>query len=696
VNRLKNEKSPYLLRHATNPVDWYPWGDEAFQTAQLTKKPIFLSIGYSSCHWCHVMERESFLDPTVAAFLNENFVCIKVDREERPDIDNVYMTFLQAATGTGGWPLNVFLTPDRKPFFGGTYFPPDERGGRHSFMHVLQQVSRVWHEHRAEVEASAEAIHAQLEAAVADLVPMGVILSDGLVKNAARMFKQDFDARHGGFGGPPKFPQPGLLGLMLRCAKRFNDNEALRMVLFSCSRMADGAIHDQLGGGFARYAVDAAWLTPHFEKMLYDNAQLARVYLDAHLLAQNDSDRFANVARAILDYVLRDMTDPAGGFYSAEDAESDGHEGKFYCWTRAELRKLLTAEEFEVVDRHFGLSDEGNFIERGHPEPLLGQNVLGVRQPLIGEPEVIKTLASAKKKMLDARAHRQRPLRDEKILASWNGLMLGALARAYGVLGDEKYLAAALKNLTFIKTQLWQPADPNASRKQAPHSARTAAGMLFHRWRDGQHDTVQLLQAYAFVLDGVIELYQVTLDPDTLGFAIALAETMIRQFYDIETGGFWQSIPDAPDLILRIKDASDTAEPSGNAMATLGLLKLAAITGREEFKTPAETTLRLFAPHMNDVPHAVPYLLHALDFWLDEPRRVVITGDPTAPETRALLHAAHSVYNPNTVVLGTTGPVAQTGADLSPAGSPAAYVCAEACASPAITEPIKLREALAV
>ncbi len=641
------------------------------------------------------MERESFLDPAVASFLSENFVCIKVDREERPDVDNVYMTFLQAATGTGGWPLNVFLTPDRKPFFGGTYFPPAERGGRHSFMRVLQQVNSVWREHRAEVEASAEAIHAQLQAAVADLVPMGVILSDGLVKNAARVFKQDFDARYGGFGGHPKFPQPGLLGLMLRCAKRFNDNDALRMTLFSCGKMADGGIHDQLGGGFARYAVDAAWMIPHFEKMLYDNAQLARVYLDAHLLTQNDSDRFAEVARAILDYVLRDMTHSEGGFYSAEDAESDGHEGKFYCWTRAELRKLLTPEEFDVVDRYYGLSDEGNFIERGHPEPLLGQNVLCVRHPLLGEPQAIKTLAAAKEKMLNARARRPRPLRDEKILASWNGLMLGALAHAYGVLGDEKYLAAAQKNLKFIQTHLWQPTRSSASNKQTSYGTRNSSGTLFHRWCDGQHDTVQLLQAYAFVLDGVIELYQVTLDPAILEFAIAIAEAMIKRFYDAETGGFWQSVPDAPDLILRIKDASDTAEPSGNAMATLGLLKLAAITGRDEFKTPAETTLRLFAAHMNDVPHAVPYLLQALDFWLDEPTRVVIMGEPTAQKTRALLHAAHSVYGPNRVVLGTAGPVAQAAARLSKEGQPAACICVGDTFDPPITEPTKLRELLA-
>ncbi len=640
------------------------------------------------------MERESFLDPEVAAFMNEHFVCIKVDREERPDVDNVYMTFLQAATGTGGWPLNVFLTPNRKPFFGGTYFPPDERAGRHSFMHVLQQVSRVWREHRAEVEASAEAIHAQLEVAVADVAPAGVILSDGLVKNAARMFKQDFDARHGGFGGAPKFPQPGVLGVMLRCANRFNDAEALRMVLVSCSRMADGAIHDQLGGGFSRYAVDAAWMTPHFEKMLYDNAQLARVYLDAHLLAQDDSARFAEVARDILEYVLRDMAHPDGGFYSAEDAETDGHEGKYYCWTRSELAELLTPEEFEVVDWYFGLTDEGNFIERGHPDPLLGQNVLGVQQPLVGRPEVVKTLASAKKKMLESRMRRRHPLRDEKILASWNGLMLGALAQAYGVLGEEKYLAAATKNLKFLQTRLWQPARISTRPGQPAQRSGSQTGTLFHRWRDGQHDDVQLLQAYAFVLDGAIELYQVTLDAAVLQFAIELAEAMLMRFYDAENGGFWQSVPDAPDLILRIKDVSDTAEPSGNAIATLALLKLATITGRAEFQKPAEATLRLFAAHMNDVPHAVPYLLQALDFWLDEPTRVVITGDPAAAATRALVHAARSVYRPNMVLHGVAGPVAEVAPESTAADVPAALVYTGGMASRPVTDPAKLRELL--
>ncbi|MCX7722951.1 MAG: thioredoxin domain-containing protein [Verrucomicrobiae bacterium] len=695
MNRLKNEKSPYLLRHATDPVDWFPWGAEAFQAAKSTNRPIFLSIGYSSCHWCHVMERESFCDPAVAAFLNDNFVCIKVDREERPDVDNVYMTFLQAATGTGGWPLNVFLTPERKPFFGGTYFPPHERAGRPSFMHVLQQVSKVWREHRSEVEASAEAIHAQLEAAVADLAPTGMILSDGLIKNAARMLKQEFDARHGGFGGPPKFPQPGALGLLLRCAKRFKDNEALRMVLFTCGRMADGAIHDQLGGGFARYTVDAAWMVPHFEKMLYDNAQLARVYLDAHLLARAQTDRFADVARAILDYVLRDMTHPEGGFYSAEDAESEGHEGKFYCWTRAELRKLLTPEEFEVVESYFGITDEGNFIELGHPSPLPGQNVLGVRRPLIGQPAAVELLESAKHKMIAARAQRPRPARDDKILTSWNGLMLGALAHAYSVLGDEKYLAAALRNLNFIRTRLWVPARAQGAGSQLPDQALQTPGTLYHRWRDGARDDVQLLQAYAFLLDGVVELYQATLAPEMLEFAIELANAMIVRFYDPEVGGFWQSPPDAGDLILRIKDASDTAEPSGNAMAALALLKLAALTGRDTFKEPAEATLRLFAPHMNDVPQAVPYLLQALDFWLDEPVRVVIAGEPTAPGTRALVRAAHSVYGPNTVVLGTSGPAANLVPESNRSGAIAAFVCtAEGLSAPA-TGPEQLKSLLA-
>jgi len=693
TNRLAREKSPYLLQHAHNPVDWFAWGDEAFARAHAENKPIFLSIGYSTCHWCHVMERESFEDEKIGAFLNGHFVSIKVDREERPDVDKIYMTFVQATTGGGGWPMNVFLTPELKPFLGGTYFPPDDRHGRPSFLQVLQQIAALWRERHGEIAASAGEIHARLEAATTNATAGNLILTADALRNAAAVFKSAYDPRHGGFGGAPKFPQPGMPSFLLRCAKRFHDDEAARMVLHTCDRMAAGGIHDQLGGGFARYSVDAEWLVPHFEKMLYDNAQLTQLYLDAHLISRSrtpdagSETPFADTARDILDYVLRDMTHPDGGFYSAEDADSEGHEGKFYCWTKDELSKLLTVEEFNATVRHFGITDRGNFVDHSHPHPLPGQNVLSIVEPIgrdgvspsqtsskkirdsdtLSLPEAdFKLLASARRKMLKARAKRVRPHLDDKILASWNGLMLGAFARAYAVLGDKKFRDAAEKNLAFMQKALWD-------RK---------SNSLFHRWRDGERDRIQLLEGYAFLLSGVIELYEATLGPEHLNFAIELAEAMIPKFYEAANGGFWQSPADAKDLILRVKDDYDGAEPSGNSVATLALLKLAAITGREDFKNPAEATLRLFAHRLQNFPQAMPFMLHALDFWLDEPRRVVIAGDADSAKARKLLQAAHSVYQPNKIVLGNTGAVEEFARSLPAKNGPVVYLCTGTACQP--------------
>jgi len=713
TNRLAREKSPYLLQHAHNPVDWFAWGEEAFARARAENKPIFLSIGYSTCHWCHVMERESFENEKVGAFLNEHFVSIKVDREERPDVDKIYMTFVQATTGGGGWPMNVFLTPGLKPFFGGTYFSPDNRQGRPGFLQVLRQIVTLWRERHGELAASADEIHARLEAATAHTATGNLILTAEALRDAAARVKSSYDPRHGGFGGAPKFPQPSLLMVLLRCARRFHDDEAAHMVLHTGERMAAGGIHDQLGGGFARYAVDAGWLVPHFEKMLYDNAQLAQFYLDAHLISGGQVARapessakknsglaglafpinsnFASVAGGILNYVLRDLTHPGGGFYSAEDADSEGHEGKFYCWTRDELSKLLTVEEFNVVVRYFGITERGNFIDHSHPHPLPGQNVLSRVGPDLGADD-LPLLKSAKKKMLNARSRRVRPHLDDKILVSWNGLMLGALARAWVVLGDEKYRAAAERNLQFIQAHLWQAPPSRAGSSQSAdgsqgnagaHGLTRAVGALFHRWRDGERDDVQLLAGYAFLLDGVIQLYEATLEPKHLDFAIRLAETMMAKFCDVENGGFWQNTADAKDLILRVKDDYDGAEPSGNSVATLTLLKLSAITGREDFKRPAEATLRLFAHRLQNFPQAMPFMLHALDFWLDEPCRVVVAGKPDSARARKLLHAVHSVYQPNKIVLGNAGAVEEFALSLPSKNGPVVYLCSgKTCRSP--------------
>jgi uncharacterized protein YyaL (SSP411 family) len=615
------------------------------------------------------------------------------------------MTFVQSTTGSGGWPMSVFLTPELKPFFGGTYFPPDARHGRPSFLQLLEQIAGLWRERKTEIVASADELHARLELITSRDAKENFPLTPEILKHALETFKEAYDPTNGGFGGAPKFPQPSIPSFVLRAAKRFGDAAAVKMVLHTCDRMNAGGIHDQLGGGFSRYAVDAEWLVPHFEKMLYDNAQLAQLYLDAFLVSQSEisnlkSEIYAATARDILDYVLRDMTHPGGGFFSAEDADSEGHEGKFYCWTQDELSKLLTVEEFNVAAKFFGITAEGNFVDHSHPTPLAGQNVLSVVNPLRSsgcesaqissssaeknEPTHVgghdeQLLASAKNKMLAVRAKRIRPHLDDKILASWNGLMLGAFARASAVLGDEKYRAAAEKNLQFVRENLWDEKTKS----------------LFHRWRDGERDSVQLLEGYAFQLSGVIELYEATLAPAHLDFAIELADAMLAKFFDAANGGFWQSLGGTGDLILRVKDDYDGAEPSGNSVATLALLKLAAITGRADFKLAAEATLQLFAHRLQTQPAALAFMLHALDFWLDEPRRVVIVGENGSAEFQKLLRAAHSVYQPNKIVLGNSGAVELFAKTLTAKNSATAYVCTgNACQQPT-SEANILREQLA-
>jgi uncharacterized protein YyaL (SSP411 family) len=676
ANRLSREKSPYLLQHQFNPVDWHAWNEEAFRRAHNEGKPVFLSIGYSTCHWCHVMERESFEDERVAALLNRHFISIKVDREERPDVDRIYMAAVQGMTGQGGWPLNLFLTPDLRPFYGGTYFPPEQRQGRISFLSLLEQIQNAWQNRRPEVEEAARDLHSQLAMHLALEPVAGLALTPAITRRAAEVLKSANDPRHGGFGRAPKFPQPSQPALLLRVACQDRDPQGLRMVWHQCERMAAGGIHDQLGGGFARYSVDEEWLVPHFEKMLYDNAQLLELYLDAWLTS--DDERHAQTARGVVTYLRRDMTHPLGGFFSAEDADSEGKEGKFYCWTTPELATLLTPEEYNVARHYFGFTPEGNFVDHSDPDPLPHQNVLRVANPTVTAADA-PLLQSAREKLLAAREKRVRPHLDDKILASWNGLMLGALARASAALAEPAWRAAAERNAAFLRQHLWH----------------TATGTLRHRWRQGECDDVQLLDAYAFPLHGLIQLYEATLEPAHLDFALALAEAMRERFYDPEHGGFWQN-HGAPELILRVKEDYDGAEPAGNSVAVSGLLRLAALTGRADYLAMAEKTLHLFADQLQRQPQKLPHMLLALDFWLHEPARLVIAGDPAAPATRALIQAAHQVYYPHKIVCGTAGPVApEAKAQTLINGQPTAWLCTGTACQPPVTDPADLRALLA-
>lgn len=658
TNRLALEKSPYLLQHQHNPVDWYAWSEEAFAKARQQNKPIFLSIGYSTCHWCHVMERESFENKQVADFLNAYFVSIKVDREERPDVDKIYMTAVQAMTGEGGWPLNCFLTPELKPFFGGTYFPLKDKYGRVSFLYLLQQIAHLWETQRHEILNSAESLHSKLLAFTSH-EQTSFPLSSDLLKHAALQFKQGYDTKNGGFGDAPKFPRPSVPLFLLRYGTRVKDDQAVKMVLHTCDQMAAGGIYDQLGGGFARYSVDARWLVPHFEKMLYDNAQLVNLYLDAYLIS--GQKQYADIARDVIEYILRDLTDPQGGFYSAEDADSEGKEGKFYCWTIAELKQLLFPSEFKVVTRYFDITDQGNFIDHSDPNPLLNQNILSIVNSDLSEDEG-RLLSTAKEKMFQARNKRVRPHLDDKILTSWNGLMLSAIARASIVLNDKRYCAVAEKNLAFLKEKLW-----DADLK-----------IIYHRWRDSEHDHVQLLDAYAYLLCGVLDLYEATLEPGHLNFALDLANTMLAKFYDATEGGFFESDADTADLILRTKEDYDGPEPSGNSVALICLLRLHAITGKQSFKDAAENTLQHFSARIQQLPQAVPHMLLALDYLLYEPKRVVLTGaDPS------LLQTVHSVYQPNKVVFSSDGPVDEFAKSLCLKNAPMVFICTgNACLPP--------------
>jgi hypothetical protein len=638
-NRLINETSPYLLQHAHNPVQWYPWGEEALLKAAAEDKPIFLSIGYAACHWCHVMAHESFEDEVTARLMNELFVNIKVDREERPDLDSIYMNAVVGLTGSGGWPMSVFLTPDGKPFYGGTYFPPAPRYGMPSFREVLQAVSNAWQTRRAEVVKSSDNITAYLrQAGEAATTSESRSLSTETLVKAAHNLSRTYDRSNGGWGGAPKFPQPMALEFLLRRYAQMPDGDLRALLDHTLMAMAHGGMYDQLGGGFHRYATDARWLVPHFEKMLYDNSQLARVYW--HAWQALGDPYYRRVTVEILDYVLREMTHHGGGFYSTQDADSEGVEGKFFLWTVPEVRSILDDEAI-LFTEVYGVSSNGNFNEQHLPP---GQNILSLaaepgavaRKNGLSLEQLNVILDGARGKLFDVRERRVKPARDEKILAAWNGLMLAAFAEAARdrSLGQraENYRLAAEHNAAFLLREM-----------------RTAAGRLLRAWKDGQAKLNGYLEDYACVVEGLLELYQTTFDEKWFAAARELADTMLQHYAD-PAGGFFDTSDDHEALVTRPKDLQDNAVPSGNAMAATALLKLAAFTGDDRYARQAEALLGALQPALIQSPLGFAQWLNALDFALSNPKEIAIVGEQGSDGAQALLAVIRTGYRPHQVV----------------------------------------------
>ena len=607
TNRLANETSPYLLQHANNPVDWYPWGAEALARAKAEDKPILLSIGYSACHWCHVMEHESFEDEDTARVMNANFVSIKVDREERPDLDAIYMQAVQAITGHGGWPMTMFLTPDGKPFYGGTYYPPTPRHGLPAFKQVLESVASSYRTRKSDVAQSAAQLTEQLQAQ-SELQLQHEALNRLLIDEAFGSLDKQYDKAQGGFGSAPKFPQPMNLEFVLRVYKRTRYPAALAMVENTLRKMARGGMYDQIGGGFHRYSVDARWLVPHFEKMLYDNAQLARLYL--HAYQATGKEFYRQIASETLDYVLREMTNPQGGFYSTQDADSEGEEGKFYVWSPQAVVEVLGAEDGRVFNAYFDISDFGNF--EGHNIPNVPRDEEAVAKELkITVAQLREVVSRSKPKLYAARAKRVWPGRDEKVLTAWNGLMLTAFAEASRVLGRDDYRQAALHNAEFLLRELSIGADGEAGQGRR----------LLRTWKDGRAKLNGYLEDYANLTEGLIALYEATFDPRWLREARGLAEAMVDQFWSDALGGFYDTGNDHEALITRPRDVFDNATPSGGAVAATVLLKLAAMFGDEDASRRAVESLKGVSALLKRYPSGFGQWLNALDFYLGHPKR---------------------------------------------------------------------------
>ncbi len=627
-NRLIHAQSPYLRQHAHNPVDWFPWGDAALEKAEREDKPLFVSIGYSTCHWCHVMAHESFEDPEVARLMNEAFVNVKVDREERPDLDDVYMTVCQLLTGQGGWPLNVILTPDKRPFFAATYIPKGARFGQKGMRELVPRVQQLWAEGREDVLQSAGRITEALTQTSVDNNVQDE-LTEAHLHAAYEELRERFDDQHGGFGSAPKFPSPHNLAFLLRYWHRTGDDEARRMAEQTLDAMRRGGVHDHVGFGFHRYSTDRQWHLPHFEKMLYDQATTALAYLEGHQATGRSA--FAETARGVFAYVLRDLLAPEGAFYSAEDADSEGEEGKFYVWTDAEIRAALEADEAELVIEAFGVDPEGNYREEATGEAT-GRNVLHLRRELTeSEREVWER---ARQRLYEVREERARPDLDDKILTDWNGLMIAALARGAAVLGEARYAEFARQAADFLLETM-----------------RDADGGLRHRYREGEAGVAGFLDDYAFLGWGLIELYEATFEPHYLERALELTDRMLARFEDAERGGCYFVPPDAEDVLVRRKSFEDRAMPSGNSVAMFNLLRLARLTGRTDFEEHADRLSRAASARVNQVPIGFTHLLAALDLALGPSQEVVIVGDPDDPAAQAALQTLREAFRPRTVVV---------------------------------------------
>jgi hypothetical protein len=691
TNRLAAEQSPYLLQHKDNPVDWYPWGHAAFEKARTEDKPIFLSVGYSTCHWCHVMEHESFEDPAIAAVLNRDFVSIKVDREERPDVDRVYMTFVQSTTGSGGWPMSVWLTPDLKPFYGGTYFPPTGRWGRPGFTEVLQEVARVWREERPKIQQSASSIIERLRT-LGGSTGQGEVPDTKLLDGAVREFAMGFDRQRGGFGTAPKFPRPSELLFLLREHRRRRADEPREMVLTTLRAMALGGMRDHVGGGFHRYSVDADWRVPHFEKMLYDQAQLVLAYVEA---AQVSGDSFfAAVASDTLDYVRRDLRERGGGFYSAEDADSvppeqahDAHphksEGAFYIWRDEEIGQAL-GEDADVVRKRYGILPDGNApfdpqSEFTHKNLFYTARTIDEVASLTGrtQDDVTATLARARARLLSLRSARPRPHLDDKILTAWNGLMIAAFARAARILPEAaSCLQDARQAASFIRTHLWN----------------SSSETLLRRYRQGEAGVEAYAEDYAYLVFGLLELFQADGDPGWLEWALTLQRRMDDLFWDAEGGGWYSTTGRDPSVLLRLKEEYDGAEPAASSVAVANLMTLSHLVADEALWDKVRRTFEMFGASPSMRGRAVPMMLAALSTYHAGMPQIVIAGESSAADTRALFDVLRRQYLPTAIVVPIdaarrpelTRLMPWTGELTARGGRATAYVCREfACELPA-------------